>query len=423
MAKRKYTTASIALRVLPKEERWDCHGCGHCCRGTIIALDSDDLAQLEQQQWDKHADMAGVCVVRRSSLLGNHFELARRDDGSCVFFTSDGRCRIHEEFGEDAKPRICRMFPLQPVRLDRNAWLTVRRSCPSAALGQGRAIKDHLADFRRQLDRRGIVLGPAAPPPVSTRYRGDWDIVHRVADSLERLVSDTQYSLARRLVHGLYFCRNLDQCRLRSFNARALSQLPAAIESAAPGDARELSGDREPPTRSARGIFHQTVFEHLRLHPRYVIRPSLAEKWRLLRAGYRFARGRGELPFVHADLPRATFDSFDRPLGRLAEEIMRPITEYFETAVLSRRFMMLGRSRWPITDSFRALALSHAIVLWLGRLTSNGREPTVDDAVEAIIAVDRAQGFAPLCGRRHRQRVAGLEYLDQLEVLVSWYDR
>ncbi|HBO42670.1 MAG TPA: hypothetical protein DD670_01780, partial [Planctomycetaceae bacterium] len=304
MAKRNYTSASIPLRVLPKEERWDCHGCGYCCRGTIIALDATDLAQLKQQQWDKHADMVGVRVVRKSSLLGNRFELDHRDTGECVFLTSEGRCRIHEEFGEDAKPRICRMFPLQPVRLDRNAWLTVRRSCPLAALGQGRPLKDHLGDLRRQLDRRGIVLGPAASPPVSTRYRGDWDLVHRVADSLERLVFDSQYSLARRLVHGLYFCRNLDQCRLKYFNARALSQLPLAIESAAPGDARELFFDREPPTRSARGILHQTVFEHLRLHPRYVIRPSLAERWRLFRAGFRFARGRGELPFLHADFPR-----------------------------------------------------------------------------------------------------------------------
>ena len=108
---------ALPLKVLPTIERWDCHQCGVCCRGSLVPLSDDDLKRLEQQHWEQHPDMRGTPTIHKESWLGRDYRLAHREDGSCVFLLPDGLCRIHKELGFDAKPLICRMFPLQVAQL------------------------------------------------------------------------------------------------------------------------------------------------------------------------------------------------------------------------------------------------------------------------------------------------------------------
>ena len=73
-----------------------------------------------------------------------------------MFLLPDGLCRIHKELGFDAKPLVCRMFPLQVVPRDGVAILTIRRACPSAAADKGRPVAEQL-DFAKKLAReRGL---------------------------------------------------------------------------------------------------------------------------------------------------------------------------------------------------------------------------------------------------------------------------
>jgi lysine-N-methylase len=125
--------ATLVLRTLPIIEHWDCHNCGDCCRGNIIRLDADDLARLKEQRWEEHPDYRGRRVIVSYGLIDKTYALAQQPDGACIFLTPEGRCRIHEVHGYDAKPRICKTFPLQIVPMENGAILTTRRSCPSAA--------------------------------------------------------------------------------------------------------------------------------------------------------------------------------------------------------------------------------------------------------------------------------------------------
>src|SRR5687767_75390 len=127
----------LPLKPLPIVERWSCHQCGVCCRGSIVPLSDDDLARLRAQGWQEHPDFRGTSVTVRESWLGQGQQLAHRADGSCVFLEPDGLCRIHKELGEGAKPLLCRLFPLQVVPRDGVAYLTLRRACPSAAADKG----------------------------------------------------------------------------------------------------------------------------------------------------------------------------------------------------------------------------------------------------------------------------------------------
>lgn len=87
--------------------RYDCRGCGACCKGHGIGLDvaGGQLVQL---------------LARRPELTAF---LRRRGDAitafnprdRCWFLADDGLCRIELEDGRAAKPASCRLFPFNRV--------------------------------------------------------------------------------------------------------------------------------------------------------------------------------------------------------------------------------------------------------------------------------------------------------------------
>ncbi len=90
-----------------KRFRYECRGCGACCKGHGIGIDvaAGQLVQL---------------VVRRPELTAF---LRRRGDAitafnprdRCWFLADDGLCRVEIEDGRAAKPASCRLFPFNRV--------------------------------------------------------------------------------------------------------------------------------------------------------------------------------------------------------------------------------------------------------------------------------------------------------------------
>src|SRR4051812_41405396 len=77
--------------------------------------------------------------------------VAHRTDGSCIFLNaSNGRCRIHEQFGEEAKPLGCRLYPfqIQPT-FNGEATVTARFDCPSVRKNTGAPHEASLPELRR----------------------------------------------------------------------------------------------------------------------------------------------------------------------------------------------------------------------------------------------------------------------------------
>jgi lysine-N-methylase len=161
---------SLPLKPLPMIERWDCHQCGACCRGSVIPLSPEEVERLKSQKWDEREDLRGTPVIVRQSTQGHKHRLAQRPDGSCVFLLPDGLCRIHKELGFEAKPLVCRMFPLQVVPRDNAAYVTLRRACPSAAADKGRPVSEQL-EFVRPLVRERHC---ACSPTSAIRPCGGW---------------------------------------------------------------------------------------------------------------------------------------------------------------------------------------------------------------------------------------------------------
>ncbi|HET7499875.1 MAG TPA: YkgJ family cysteine cluster protein [Kofleriaceae bacterium] len=87
--------------------RYDCRGCGACCKGHGIGIDvaGGQLVQLLARR------PALAAFLRRRGEAITAFNPRDR----CWFYADDGLCRIEVEDGRAAKPASCRLFPFNRV--------------------------------------------------------------------------------------------------------------------------------------------------------------------------------------------------------------------------------------------------------------------------------------------------------------------
>jgi len=250
---------SLPIVILNHDEKWDCHQCGFCCRGSLIPLSVEDVERLRRQKWEERSDYRKTRIMVRDRGASGSFRLAHRSDGSCVFLNEDGLCRIHSEFGSEAKPTVCQTFPLQLIPHEKQAVLTIRRACPSAAADLGNATSNHLPFIKELVRDNRLKAESIAPPLLKAGEARDWKTLRIVLES--------------------------------------------------------------------------------------------------------------------------------------------------------------------VVESIRGLAILFPVGLWLLRWLSHGREPSVQDMLHIVVALDRSQGFEPLCGPLHRWRLYALGAHQELERLVVWYAR
>lgn len=413
---------SLPIVTLPGEERWDCHQCGVCCRGSIVPLCEEDLRKLREQQWEEHADYRGTKVTEALGWGGKQ-QLAKRADGSCVFLMDDGLCRIHKEFGFDAKPLVCRMFPLQIVPQEKQAVLTIRRACPSAAADRGRLVTEHLPEVRAYVREGELTKHPAATPAAKAGETPDWKRSRLLLESLRRMTNDERYPIIRRLVHGVELCRLAEQAQTAELSTQKLGDLFAVLEEHIAEEAAPHFQEQTEVSRGGAVLFRQIGLEAVRLHPQCYLQPRWWTRLELLWWATKMVVGRGMTPRVHPKFPVIAFAQLEAPLGRLDAGIYRPLTRYFETTTASYQYSLGDKWGWSIIDSFRQLALLYPLGLWLLRWATAGREISVEPMYEVITTLERAQGYAPLNGLQQRSRLKTLAQLGDLPRLIIHYGR
>lgn len=402
------------LVALPIIEHWDCHHCAACCRETVIRLNSDDVSRLQSQQWEKQPEFQGVRVVRRSALLGGTRVLAHKKDGSCVFLTTAGLCRIHELFGAEAKPLVCRQFPLQVVGWEHKSFATVLRSCPSAAAERGRAVSEHLGFLKRLVQDSEI--RSAAPHIVKLVQRG-WDEFERVASAVERCLTDEKLPLVRRIVKCVRFCNLIEHCRWKRLAPESVNEVIQAANELSEHELGKLFRDRVAPSTRASKLFRRLGAHFIRCVPGGKPTRTLRDHWNAMRASGRLAKARIMPANLHPRFTAVAAEQLERPLGPLASNVQLPLERFITAHAVSRRYA-LSQPTWSLVDSARRLAFTFPMAMWLLRWLAGDREPTADDMVEIVVAIERGMAMAGL-----DRAVRWLAECGELERLVAWYAR
>ncbi len=411
----------LPIVTLSTQERWSCHQCGICCRGSLVPLDDADLQRLAGQKWEEHPDFKGIAVTTKLSLGSNRYRLAHRDDGSCVFLQEDGLCRIHAELGFDAKPKICRIFPLQLIPRDKDIALTIRRACPSAAADLGASVDDHLP-WMKKIAEEGTLFLSAAPAPIFKHgEKRDWKIVRVLLNAISELLRDERYPPVRRIVHAIRLAELLHRAKTASLSDAKVEELIATIRTLVYEEAKPYFSERVAPNASARILFRSMASDYARLHPKYRAKKGMGERIKLLRNAVSIFRGRGALPDLKPALPAGSYEDLEQALGRIDPSIDLPLTRMIETTSASYMYAIADRGHWSVIESVLGLAATFPVGLWLLRWSSIGREPTAKEMLDIVVALERGQGASPLTGKVQRSRLRTLASSGELARLVVWY--
>src|SRR5438552_13351854 len=158
------------VRHLPVLQNWDCHGCTNCCRKFIVHVTDEERRRIAEQGWESEPELGGVPLfAREGPWWARRHHLTHQPDGACVFLSEQGRCRIHERFGADAKPLACRLYPFILVPAGDHWRVGLRFACPSAAANKGRVLAAHAHDLDRYAAavarQEGLETAPQLPPP------------------------------------------------------------------------------------------------------------------------------------------------------------------------------------------------------------------------------------------------------------------
>jgi len=154
--------------------RFSCVSCGESCRGMAIGpLLAADVDRLLEQDWSGTGrDPAAFFVDRDGNAASPEDLEARRDlflhraDDACQFLRPDNRCEVHVRFGAEAKPNLCRAFPVQ-LRASPSGVIVGMRlgECSSAEVaGRGTPIAEQVGDLQVVYDEMEEV--PVLPPQI-----------------------------------------------------------------------------------------------------------------------------------------------------------------------------------------------------------------------------------------------------------------
>ncbi len=380
-------------------QRWSCHSCSHCCRSLVIHLFDQDRKKIDRQKW---AGRLGDAPYGRA---GRAWVLNKKPDGACVFLDQNNRCMIHAEFGEEAKPLACRMFPFS-VRPVRRGWrASLRFDCPSAAASQGKPLDSAQGWLTRSLTE--LVHRVPQEEDLSDLKRG----LHATTAELDtvitgftRWLANADMPMSRRLIGAARVTATLAEATLDKVRDKRFAELIGLLFSSAPAQC----ADPPPlPTKRHSAMLRQLVFahaEHVSLtQMRSGVWGRLGKRCRQLGSAQRFLRGKGDVPRLPGVTRDVTFDAVETVVAapELNADVQDMLLRYLLARLSSRSVFGEGYYGWPVFHGLTALWLSVAVVGWLTRYQAalQGRASvSLDDMGAAIGIVDRAATRLPALG-------------------------
>ena len=405
------------------DQRWSCHSCGDCCRVLVGHLFEADRKRLDEQQWEKRTGI--VAYVR----AGGQYMLNKQADGACVFLDQNNRCRVHSEFGEQAKPLACRIFPFS-VRPVAQGWqASFRFDCPSALESKGKPAGQYRADLVE-------LVKQLRHPGKACRDEVYWnrtlvmlpEEVETLLGHLTRWIKQSDIPLGQRLVGAARLTATLRRIKFGGVRGSRFVELLDLLFAALPAESKT---EPEPPTARQRGMLRQLAYVHAEYVSLTELRAGvvakLGKRWQQLLAAGKFRRGRGRVPRLRCMEGTTTFELVEaiEPATSQAGEIESLVVRYLTARLEGRSVFGDGYYGWMVIDGLAALCLSIAVAGWLARHLCAARKEdrlSFSAVAFALGVVDRAATRLPSLGTMaERTRIRFLDIDDGIaRLLQGW---
>ena len=438
----------IYIPELPAQ-KYSCHGCGSCCRDFTVQLTDADMQKLHDQGWKERLGQEYVVKFR------GHSWLKQTDDGACVFLGDNGLCKVHAEFGLEAKPLACQFFPFMLSPNTRDTHIGISFACGSVVASKGAPLQTHRDDVRRM----GELLPVSGPMPVKLQGQliaTDAE-VSMVEGALDGWLCKKNISPAVRYQGLAWLITSLLQANLANMRGEKLRQLLSTLTNAVEHELPLL--DWPEPTPRAWKLLRQAVFTRIE-DPKIgdlLKRGKVASVFGQWSRSRKWAAGKGMTPKTQG-FCSIDFAGFENTIGvfaiqlngdvqvqktapqvsslhSLAREFAAAITQQQDAVAMDDllqrwiRATILGGRAWgsglyglPIDQGLGLILVNLLTALWLARFHAAGRgaqSVSLLDLQVAVGRVDRTSGRAVwLATAGERLRVKWLSHSDSMRLLV-----
>lgn len=388
--------------------------------------EADRLASLP---WDgPDRDLAGIepGVSLPGDGVPGRLVLSRRDDGACVYLGTENQCRIHERFGAEAKPLMCRLFPFGFSTLGDRVAVDVSFACRAVREEWGAPLSTHVQEWTR--------LFSAAPREskehrFSRKYDVPGEILAEVENHLLELFSEERLSLPDRIravweFHRLGTTSDPSTDAARKLREVMRKGIPKQVLE------RPVPPGSETMDKTGRAVFFHLLFLILNPTPRDLLSLSGQAKEREVRLrvqaadAYRFPDSR---PLIDNRESAATYGA----IGAVSPEYLARgdgaslLARYLRAKVQGQRFMREGDDEIPFLEAVPRLLLSYPMVVWTAKALAAERgaaEAADGDTRGALRLVDRAFGQIRLSLLPSAQRKAWRFVLleTDLPIAATW---
>jgi Fe-S-cluster containining protein len=371
-------------------------------------LGPGELERLEALDWRRASpELSGIPPAEERS---GRMALARKSDGSCIFLGAANQCRIHESFGEEAKPLLCRLYPFGFFAVGESVGVDVSFACRAVSQDRGEPLSSRLPEWNRLLENASA----GAPSyKFSGKYEVPGDLLWELEHHLVSILSDESLPVLDRVRSVFEFNRLAMTSDPRTEAARTLRNV---LAKGIPQQIRERPVDEEDARMDKTG---RTVFFHLlflTLNPTPDELTAMPAKAKAREAGLRVQAADGfKVPGAHPLVgnreQRSTFAEVDDVAtdslrtGRSAELLAR----YLRAKIVGQRFMREGDAEIPFIEAVPRLLLQFPIAVWTAKALARERGAAAvaeEDVRGALRLVDRSFGEIRLASLPAKPRKA-----------------
>jgi lysine-N-methylase len=390
-----------------------------------IELSEEEKARIQAQGWTEADGVnPGTMIVAEKG----RFRLGHQRDGACVFLDSAGRCRIHSRFGEPAKPRACRLFPLTLHPVERKLVVGVRFSCPSAAANSGKPLLAQLpalAELAKLVVPEGFAEFPA--PAILYEAGLNWPDFMRFVSSLDKTMAAENQPVALKLQRALHWLTAVDKAGFEQISGREADEILGALLQNASAELPAPAVEATPPTQIGRLLFRTLVFTYARRDSMQNFKSGIGYRWQMLVAMLRFARASGRVPGLIPGLKPVEFAALEKSHATLPPGAEASLTRFFRVKIQSLHFCGRAFYGMPLIEGFQNLALLFPVIVWLARWRAAGEDRSdisVEDVERAMSLADHHHGYSPILDSGwSRQRVRLLARRGDISKLCEAYAR
>ncbi|MGA3181180.1 MAG: YkgJ family cysteine cluster protein [Verrucomicrobiota bacterium] len=408
----------------PSIQNWSCHGCTACCRGfLLIELSDQEKQRIQGQRWAKADGVDPATMIAEEK---GRFRLGHQSDGACIFLDAAGRCRIHSRFGEAAKPRACRLFPLTLHPMGKKLVAGVRFSCPSAAANSGKPLSEQLSVLN---ELAGLVVPEGfagIPAPAVLKKAGlDWRDFMRFVSWLDKTMSAENQPVGLKLRRALHWLGAVEKAGFDQIAGQEADEILGALSQNAAAELPSDAAAPPPPTRMGRLLFRTLVLTYARRDLIQDLKAGVGRRARMLGAMLQFVRGSGRVPGVIPGLEPVEFAAIEKSFGALPPGAEAGLTRFFRVKIQSLHFCGRAYYGMALIEGFENLALLYPVILWLARWQAAAEKRgslTGADIERATSLADHHHGYSPILARAwSRQRVRLLAQRDDIARLCGAY--